>query len=109
TPNRIGTYPVICTELCGLGHAVMRTQAIVMTQAAFDKWLQSQTKATASPNPSVSGAAIFKNNPCGSCHTLTAAGATAKVGPDLDKLPQWAAEAEQTLESFSPTSTVHTT
>src|SRR6476660_6598130 len=30
TPNRIGTYPVICTELCGLGHAVMRTQAVVM-------------------------------------------------------------------------------
>ena len=53
TPNRIGTYPVICTELCGLGHAVMRTQAIVMTQAAFDKWLKSQTKATSSPNPSV--------------------------------------------------------
>ena len=50
TPNRLGTYPVICTELCGLGHAVMRTQAIVMTQAAFDKWLQSQTKATSSPN-----------------------------------------------------------
>ena len=50
TPNRIGTYPVICTELCGLGHAVMRTEAIVMTPAAFDKWLKSQTKATASPN-----------------------------------------------------------
>jgi cytochrome c oxidase subunit 2 len=100
TPNRIGTYPVICTELCGLGHAVMRTQAIVMTQTAFDKWLQSQTKATTSPNPSVSGAAIFKNNPCGSCHTLTAAGATAKVGPDLDKLPQYAQTAGKPLEGF---------
>jgi cytochrome c oxidase subunit II len=91
---------VICTELCGLGHAVMRTQAIVMTQAAFDKWLESQTKATTSPNTSVSGAAIFKNNPCGSCHTLTAAGATAKVGPDLDKLPQYAQTAGKPLEDF---------
>jgi cytochrome c oxidase subunit II len=100
TPNKIGTYPVICTELCGLGHAVMRTQAIVMTQAAFDKWLESQTKATTSPNTSVSGAAIFKNNPCGSCHTLTAAGATAKVGPDLDKLPQYAQTAGKPLEDF---------
>ena len=72
---------MICTELCGLGHAVMRTQAIVMTQAAFDKWLKSQTKATASPNPSVSGAAVFKNNRCGSCHTLTAAGATGEGRP----------------------------
>ena len=24
TPNRIGNYPVVCAELCGLGHAVMR-------------------------------------------------------------------------------------
>src|SRR3954471_1167715 len=62
TPNRVGTYPVICTELCGLGHAVMRTQTVVMSQAAFAKWLGGQTKATASPNPSVSGAAVFKNN-----------------------------------------------
>ena len=100
TPNKVGTYPVICTELCGLGHAVMRTQAIVMTQAAFEKWLQTQTKATTSPNTSVSGSAIFKNNPCGSCHTLTAAGATAKVGPDLDKLPQYAQTAGKPLEDF---------
>jgi cytochrome c oxidase subunit II len=100
TPNKVGTYPVICTELCGLGHSVMRTQAIVMTQAAFESWLQSQTKATTSPNPSVSGAAIFKNNPCGSCHTLTAAGATAKVGPDLDLLPQYAQTAGKPLEAF---------
>src|SRR5256885_15030809 len=32
TPNKVCTYPVICTELCGLGHSVMRTQAIVMTK-----------------------------------------------------------------------------
>jgi cytochrome c oxidase subunit 2 len=104
TPDKVGTYPVICTELCGLGHATMRTTAIVMTQTAFNTWLHSQTTATTSPNPSVSGAAVFKNNPCGSCHTLAAAGATAKVGPDLDKLPQWAAEAKQPLEQFIRTS-----
>jgi cytochrome c oxidase subunit 2 len=104
TPDKIGTYPVICTELCGLGHATMRTTAIVMSQAAFDTWLKGQTKATTSPNTAVSGAAVFKNNPCGSCHTLSAAGATAKVGPDLDKLPQWAAQAKQPLEQFIKTS-----
>ena len=104
TPDKVGTFPVICTELCGLGHATMRTEAIVMTPAAFDKWLKSQTTATTSPNPAVSGAAVFKNQPCGSCHTLTAAGATGKVGPDLDKLPQWAAQAKQPLEQFISTS-----
>jgi cytochrome c oxidase subunit 2 len=104
TPDKLGTFPVICTELCGLGHATMRTEAIVMTTAAFAKWLKGQTAATTSPNPAVSGAAVFNNNPCGSCHTLTAAGATAKVGPDLDKLPQWAAQAKQPLEQFISTS-----
>jgi cytochrome c oxidase subunit 2 len=24
TPNRVGTYPIICTELCGLGHPLLR-------------------------------------------------------------------------------------
>jgi cytochrome c oxidase subunit II len=100
TPDRIGTYPVICVELCGLGHALMRSQAIVMTPVAFDHWIASQEKAIQSPNASVSGAAVFKNNGCGACHTLTAAGATGKVGPDLDKLPQWAAGAGQPLPDF---------
>ena len=100
TPTKTGTFEVICTELCGLGHATMRTEAIVMTPAAFDKWLKSQTKATASPNAALSGAAVFKNQPCGSCHTLTAAGASGKVGPDLDKLPQWARQAHQPLDQF---------
>jgi cytochrome c oxidase subunit II len=104
TPTKTGTFDVICTELCGLGHATMRTSAIVMTPAAFNKWLKGQTKATTSPNAAVSGAAVFKNQPCGSCHTLAAAGAAGKVGPDLDKLPQWATQAHQPLEQFIRTS-----
>lgn len=104
TPDRLGTYPVVCVELCGLGHALMRSEAIVMTPAAFDTWLKGQQAAIASPNASVSGAAVFKNNACGACHTLTAASATGKVGPDLDKLPQWATQAKQPLASFVKTS-----
>jgi len=38
TPTKVGSYPVICTELCGLGHALMRSRAIVMTDDAFQKW-----------------------------------------------------------------------
>ena len=100
TPNRLGTFSVICTELCGLGHSVMRTSAIVMTPAAFDKWLHGQTKAVASPNPGVAGAAVFKNNTCGACHALKAAGASATTGPDLDKLPAFAQRAGQPVDAF---------
>jgi cytochrome c oxidase subunit II len=99
TPDRIGTYPVICTELCGLGHAVMRTRAIVMPAAAFDAWVNKQGKALAGP-ASQAGKTVFANNGCNSCHTLKAAGSTAKVGPDLDKLPAEAKGAGKPLDAF---------
>ena len=38
TPNKVGTYPVVCTELCGLGHALMRSRAVVMERGAFRRW-----------------------------------------------------------------------
>jgi cytochrome c oxidase subunit 2 len=105
TPDRIGTFPVICTELCGLGHALMRSQAIEMEPAAFASWAKQQQKATQPSTSSggtsaAAGKAVFLNNACGSCHTLTAAGATATIGPDLDKLPQWARQARQPLQAF---------
>jgi cytochrome c oxidase subunit II len=40
TPTRLGDYQVVCTELCGLGHATMRAKARVVTQAQFDKWVR---------------------------------------------------------------------
>jgi cytochrome c oxidase subunit 2 len=102
TPNRVGTFPLICNELCGLGHTLMRTQAIVMPQAAFDKWLKQQGKPAGGTGgggggggstTSVSGLSVFTTNGCASCHTLKAAGATGKVGPDLDNLPAYAKQA----------------
>ena len=33
TPTKVGTDTVICTELCGLGHALMRATVIVMRPA----------------------------------------------------------------------------
>jgi cytochrome c oxidase subunit II len=42
TPTKLGTYPVICTELCGLGHSLMRSTVIVMKPGAYDKWARSQ-------------------------------------------------------------------
>ena len=42
TPNRTGEFAVVCTELCGLGHATMRANARVVTQAEFDEWIEEQ-------------------------------------------------------------------
>jgi cytochrome c551/c552 len=48
------------------------------------------------------GKAIFVSQGCGSCHTFKAAGpdATGTVGPDLDKLAQYAQQAHQPLARF---------
>ena len=100
TPDRLGTFPVICTELCGLGHAVMRTQARVLTPEAFAAWLEKQSAAVSAPNTGSAGAAVYANNNCGACHALTAARSTASIGPNLDKLPAYAAQAKQPLDKF---------
>jgi cytochrome c oxidase subunit 2 len=38
TPTKLGNFPFICTELCGLGHALMRTRAIVLPESEFESW-----------------------------------------------------------------------
>jgi len=42
TPTRKGEYRVICTELCGLGHATMRAKARVVTPEEFEAWVKEQ-------------------------------------------------------------------
>lgn len=40
TPTRTGEFAVVCTELCGLGHATMRAKARVVTRAEFEAWVK---------------------------------------------------------------------
>jgi cytochrome c oxidase subunit II len=42
TPDREGTYSVICTELCGVGHATMRATVVVESDDEFQQWLSQQ-------------------------------------------------------------------
>jgi cytochrome c oxidase subunit 2 len=39
TPDKSGTYQLICTELCGLGHAAMRAEVVVEPPAKFREWV----------------------------------------------------------------------
>jgi cytochrome c oxidase subunit II len=42
TPDTEGSFQVICTELCGLGHATMRVEVVVESQEEFDRWIAEQ-------------------------------------------------------------------
>jgi cytochrome c oxidase subunit 2 len=92
TPDKPGRYEVVCAELCGIGHSTMRQFVRVLPASEFDSWVSEQREAAgggggggeqaAGPN----GEEIFSSSGCPACHTLAAAGATGKVGPDLGKL-----------------------
>jgi cytochrome c551/c552 len=75
----------------------------------------SQSTGTQAPSTSAAGGAagnpangkaLFAANGCGACHTFAPAGATAQVGPDLGKLPQYARQAKTPLTKFVMTSIV---
>jgi cytochrome c oxidase subunit 2 len=39
TPDKVGTYQLICTELCGFGHASMRAKVVVEPATKFREWV----------------------------------------------------------------------
>jgi cytochrome c oxidase subunit II len=51
TPDRIGTYQLICTELCGFGHSTMRATVVVESKQDFQKWLSGLSE----PPPEYTG------------------------------------------------------
>jgi cytochrome c oxidase subunit 2 len=89
TPDKLGTYPVVCTELCGLGHALMRSTAQVVSTKDFASFMKGGGQA------GPPGLAVFQSAGCGGCHTFKPAGATGSVGPDLDKLAGYAKQANR--------------
>ena len=58
------------------------------------------------PEAESPGKAVFASQGCGSCHTFEPAGATGKVGPDLDKLADYAQKANQPVDEFTEKSIV---
>jgi cytochrome c oxidase subunit 2 len=49
TPDRLGSYPIVCNLLCGVGHSLMRATVVVVSKARFHSWIEAQEK-----NPSAS-------------------------------------------------------
>ena len=43
TPDKEGTYQLVCAELCGIGHTTMRAYVIVESEEKYEAWLSKQT------------------------------------------------------------------
>jgi cytochrome c oxidase subunit II len=49
TPDKTGSFSLVCTELCGIGHSTMRAPVVVEgSQGDFDAWAQTQDPIPAS-------------------------------------------------------------
>ncbi len=46
TPDRLGSYPVVCNLLCGVGHSLMRSTVHVVTPIQFKAWIRSQESSS---------------------------------------------------------------
>jgi mono/diheme cytochrome c family protein len=79
-------------------------QTITPTAQEVVGTVPTTTQASAPAGNAKSGATLFKSQGCGGCHTFKAAGTNGTVGPDLDKLAQYAKQANQPLDSFTRTS-----
>jgi cytochrome c oxidase subunit 2 len=96
TPKARGVFPVVCAELCGIGHSVMRQSAHVVPQEEFDRWLAEKARqglpagggAPGGGGAAPDGKTLFTSvePKCSSCHTLSDAGADATIGPNLDEV-----------------------
>jgi cytochrome c oxidase subunit 2 len=79
TATKLGNFPLFCAEYCGLDHARMGGNVVVMASADYARWLDGH----AGPQSlAARGAALFRAYGCSGCH-----GANASVhAPDLDGL-----------------------
>jgi len=95
-PTKEGTYDILCEELCGIGHFIMRGSVKVEPQAEFDAWISSQptfaeTQAMAAPNIAAGQAAYAI---CATCHGAQGEGNSALNGPKLAGQDAWYLERQ---------------
>ena len=90
TPNRLGSYPVECTELCGAGHSLMRSSVEVVSPARFASWLGSQpangTPPIGSPPPNANQSGV-PGSSSSTTSSTTSSGSTSSAAANA-AIPQ---------------------
>tara|TARA_R110002110_G_scaffold414951_1_gene646989 strand:+ start:280276 stop:281634 length:1359 start_codon:yes stop_codon:yes gene_type:complete len=91
TPTQTGTYDVLCEELCGLGHHVMRGTVVVEDEDNYNDWLAGQI-TYAEFNARVAGdpqAGQPSYAVCAACHGPNGEGNLQLNAPKLAGLEDW--------------------
>jgi len=63
--DRPGTYHLFCTQLCGVGHAAMVGEIVVMAAPSYQKWLEQND---AGETLAAAGKTLFMRYGCSGCH-----------------------------------------
>lgn len=86
--SEVGEYRGACAEFCGLSHALMEFEVVVMEPASFRDWLRRQASAATPPADGSArrGYELFMRSGCGACHNISGTPANGRVGPDLTHL-----------------------
>ena len=54
TPITSGDYPILCSQVCGLGHARMQSRLRVLSTADYDRWLAARERIAEANSASLS-------------------------------------------------------
>ena len=91
TPTRTGEFEILCEELCGVGHFIMRGRVVVDEPEAYAAWLASQPThpelVRRAKADVAAGEAAFAT--CAACHGARAEGNEALQAPKLTGQPAW--------------------
>ena len=91
TPTKLGSFEVLCEELCGIAHHTMRGSIVVENQAEFDAWVASNPTYADTQNEVVgnaqAGAAQYAV--CAACHGQQGEGLQALNAPKIAGQEAW--------------------
>ncbi len=79
--TKTGIYPLFCTEYCGTEHSQMIGRVVVMEPRQYEAWLSG---APAGQTMTASGAQLFEQLACHTCHRQMAGGPATQRGPNLE-------------------------
>ena len=91
TPTKLGTYDILCEELCGIAHHAMRGKVVVDDDEQYKAWLSEQKTyaqfASMQPGDAHAGKPLYQA--CAACHGLEGEGNQALNAPKISGQETW--------------------